>query len=111
MPSLTILSAACVLAGYMLNSSYNPMTNLRTTTAEYEDSVLLSSSFGSLWKSSKSPYTNVQTLSFQIYTGGAPAFTTDATTGKSKHNPECVGCKFICIISDVICACGIEAKF
>lgn len=41
----------------------------------------------------KSPYTKVQTLSFQIYTGGAPAFTVDETTGEEKKNHECKGCK------------------
>mmetsp|Transcript_943 Transcript_943/g.1878 ORF Transcript_943/g.1878 Transcript_943/m.1878 type:complete len:557 (-) Transcript_943:133-1803(-) len=39
----------------------------------------------------KSPYSQVQTLSFQIYTGGAPAFIPDETTGKLKHNHECRG--------------------
>ena len=40
-----------------------------------------------------SPYHSVQTLSFQIYTGGAPAFITDKVTGEKRPNPECVGCK------------------
>lgn len=38
-----------------------------------------------------SPYTKVQTLSFQIYTGGAPAYLTDELTGSTKHNHECKG--------------------
>ena len=41
----------------------------------------------------KSPYQKVQTLSFQIYTGGAPAFISDEVTGERRHNPECIGCK------------------
>ena len=41
-----------------------------------------------------SPYTKVQTLSFQIYTGGAPAFIIeDEGTGEEKKNYECHGCK------------------
>ncbi|KAL7541359.1 hypothetical protein ACHAXR_011319 [Thalassiosira sp. AJA248-18] len=41
--------------------------------------------------SAKSPYTKVQTHSFQIYTGGAPAFTIDESTGEEKRNHECKG--------------------
>lgn len=41
-----------------------------------------------------SPYTKVQTLSFQIYTGGAPAFIEDEGTGEEKKNHECHGCKY-----------------
>ena len=45
-----------------------------------------------------SPYTKVQTLSFQIYTGGAPAFIIeDEETGKEKKNHECHGCKYFAI--------------
>ena len=83
---MLFLHAGCILVGYLLNTSYNPMYTLRST-ADYEDSIL--ASFGYLWGSPKSPYAKVQTLSFQIYTGGAPAF---------KHNHECIGCKLICII-------------
>lgn len=42
-------------------------------------------------KPKKTQYTKVQTLSFQIYTGGAPAYITDETTGKPKRNRECHG--------------------
>ena len=46
-------------------------------------------------KKSGSPYTKVQTLSFQIYTGGAPAFIIeDEETGEEKKNHECHGCKY-----------------
>jgi hypothetical protein len=42
-----------------------------------------------------SPYTRVQTLSFQIYTGGAPALipdeTTDTSSKKLRRNHECKG--------------------
>lgn len=94
---LSPISAACILVGYLLNTSYSPISN-RHGTAAYEDSIL--ASFGSpVRESSKSPYTKVQTLSFQIYTGGAPAYITDASTGKVRHNPECVGCKLICFCS------------
>lgn len=41
--------------------------------------------------STKSPYAKVQTLSFQIYTGGAPAFTVDDDTGEEMQNEECKG--------------------
>jgi hypothetical protein len=44
--------------------------------------------------SNMSPYTRVQTLSFQIYTGGAPALIPDETTDTSKklrRNHECKG--------------------
>ena len=44
-------------------------------------------------RSTKSPYHSAQTLSFQIYTGGAPAFIPDEVTGERKRNPECFGCK------------------
>jgi len=44
-------------------------------------------------KSSSPSYTKVQTLSFQIYTGGAPAFIMDESTGKERKNHECKGCK------------------
>eukprot|EP00581_Thalassiosira_minuscula_P017119 CAMPEP_0183721290 /NCGR_PEP_ID=MMETSP0737-20130205/13610_1 /TAXON_ID=385413 /ORGANISM="Thalassiosira miniscula, Strain CCMP1093" /LENGTH=540 /DNA_ID=CAMNT_0025951275 /DNA_START=326 /DNA_END=1948 /DNA_ORIENTATION=+ len=42
-------------------------------------------------KSSSPSYTKVQTLSFQIYTGGAPAFIMDESTGKERKNHECKG--------------------
>ena len=38
-----------------------------------------------------SPYTKVQTLSFQIYTGGAPALLFDELIEKTKKNHECKG--------------------
>ena len=63
---------------------------------EYEELARAEKFISSLEKDKEasSPYTKVQTLSFQIYTGGAPAFITDESTGKERKNPECKGCKY-----------------
>lgn len=57
---------------FLLLQNTNSITNNHTTT--------------------NSPYTKVQTLSLQIYTGGAPALLSiDEVTGKKKKNNECRG--------------------
>ena len=62
--------------------------------AESAERSFLSSTSHHMHKSNNnSPYTKVQTLSFQIYTGGAPAFVMDEITGEEKKNHECKGCK------------------
>jgi len=86
------LSAACVMmAGYLLTTASvdrNGQTSIRAA-AELEGAALGDGKKSGA-KSSPS-YTKVQTLSFQIYTGGAPAFTVDELTGKEKRNHECKG--------------------
>ena len=70
----------------------NSKTNKHTTTSPY--------------------YTKVQTLSFQIYTGGAPALlSTDESTGKKKKNHECKGLHSYGIPEDsniIQCYLGLE---
>mmetsp|Transcript_32859 Transcript_32859/g.60584 ORF Transcript_32859/g.60584 Transcript_32859/m.60584 type:complete len:570 (-) Transcript_32859:51-1760(-) len=98
-----VLSGVCVVATYLLLLT-TPTNNNNNGTiplhAEYEEagrsflspfrSNALKSSSSS--KSSSSPkYTKVQTLSFQIYTGGAPAFVVDESTGEEERNHECEG--------------------
>mmetsp|Transcript_14918 Transcript_14918/g.24269 ORF Transcript_14918/g.24269 Transcript_14918/m.24269 type:complete len:516 (-) Transcript_14918:279-1826(-) len=72
-----------------------PISSLRTEEhdelAGTGSAESLQSSLRDGRKSAKSPYTKVQTLSFQIYTGGAPAFTVDKSTGKERTNHECKG--------------------
>ena len=78
-----------------LRAEYGEIEN---ATNRAEKSILSSlSKYSTSSKSTgkgTSPYTKVQTLSFQIYTGGAPAFIVDETTGKEKKNPECHDCKY-----------------
>jgi len=75
-----------------------PISSLRTEEhdelAGTGSAESLQSSLRDGRKSAKSPYTKVQTLSFQIYTGGAPAFTVDKSTGKERTNHECKGCEY-----------------
>jgi hypothetical protein len=99
----------CILVGYLLNTSYSP---LHSSSHYFEQS----SSIKILGRPSKTTdpseesessyyyYTQVQTISFQIYTGGAPAFiNTDKSSSESSddnnkkknvhQNPECKGCE------------------
>ncbi|KAL7428717.1 hypothetical protein ACHAXH_000878 [Discostella pseudostelligera] len=58
-----------------------------------------------------SPYHSVQTLSFQIFTGGAPAFITDKVTGEKRPNPECIGLNSYGLpedSTDLQCYLGLE---
>eukprot|EP00578_Thalassiosira_sp_NH16_P001134 CAMPEP_0181139710 /NCGR_PEP_ID=MMETSP1071-20121207/34927_1 /TAXON_ID=35127 /ORGANISM="Thalassiosira sp., Strain NH16" /LENGTH=544 /DNA_ID=CAMNT_0023226635 /DNA_START=49 /DNA_END=1686 /DNA_ORIENTATION=+ len=94
------LSAACFMAVSVLQTPAS-RTALRAeyegferaVGSNYEKNIL--PSLGSRGSRSKphapSPYSKVQTLSFQIYTGGAPAFTVDESTGEEKQNHECYG--------------------
>ncbi|KAL9186842.1 hypothetical protein ACHAXT_010562 [Thalassiosira profunda] len=87
------MSGACVTAICVLKfANHGPLF----TSSEYEEaaeieSVLERLGRGRSKKANKSPYERVQTLSFQIYTGGAPAFIADESTGEEKRNPECEG--------------------
>ena len=82
--------SACIVTAYHLRKTNSWYRN--GSMVESAESFLSSTSH--LYKSNdNSPYTKVQTLSFQIYTGGAPAFVMDETTGEEKRNHECKGCK------------------
>ena len=82
--------SACIMSIYVLNIE----SGGKIRDFEYEELARAERFISSLEKGRKasSPYTKVQTLSFQIYTGGAPAFITDEA-GKERRNPECKGCK------------------
>lgn len=85
-----MLRTACVISvSYLLVSSSASKGKIWPTIAIDEEAAR-SAKDGA--HTAKSPYTKVQTISFQIYTGGAPAFTTDSS-GKVKRNHECEGCK------------------
>lgn len=128
------MHVVCILLGYLLNTSYIPLSSLirynktqyyseqssikilgRPKTTEPPEEESTSSSYH---------YTQVQTISFQIYTGGAPAFiNTDdesSTSDKKKENnvhqnPECKGCEsnnmcLIFITQRCYCICLIDEK-
>ena len=87
---------AAVVCLLKIQRNHGPVSSLRTE--EHDEVAGSAESLQSLHrdgsKSAKSPYTEVQTLSFQIYTGGAPAFTVDKSTGKERKNHECKGCEY-----------------
>jgi hypothetical protein len=112
----------CILVGYLLNTSHSPLISslIRFDKTQYYSEQ--SSSIKILGRpkttepskesesSSYYYYTQVQTISFQIYTGGAPAFinTDESSSGSSDNNntnkkknvhqnPECKGCESIII--------------
>ncbi|KAL7551749.1 hypothetical protein ACHAWF_014932 [Thalassiosira exigua] len=86
LPSLSFTSA-CVMAALILKFASGKMNDPASLRAANES---LSTLEGNA-KPIKSPYSKVQTLSFQIYTGGAPAFTVDKSTGEESKNHECKG--------------------
>lgn len=106
-----IMHVVCILLGYLLNTSYNPLYKAPSPyhySSQYyseQSSIKIlgrpKTTEPSKESTSSSPsyhYTRVQTISFQIYTGGAPAFinsessTSDKKKKKKVHqNPECKG--------------------
>jgi hypothetical protein len=104
----------CILLGYLLNTSYNPLHS-SSKYSEQSSSIKILGRPKTTEPSEESEstsyyyYTQVQTISFQIYTGGAPAFiNTDEPSSESSdykkkkknvhQNPECKGCE-----SNIIC--------
>lgn len=85
------LSFACIVAAYHLRKTNSWYRNGSMPIAESAESFLSSTSHNMHKSNNNSPYTKVQTLSFQIYTGGAPAFVMDETTGEERRNHECKG--------------------
>ena len=86
-----MLRAACIISvSYLLVSSSASKSKIWPTIAIDEEAASAKEDGA---HTAKSPYNKVQTISFQIYTGGAPAFTTDSS-GNVRRNHECEGCKF-----------------
>jgi hypothetical protein len=108
-----IVHIVCILVGYLLNTSYSPLHS----SSHYSEQSSIIKILGRPSKTTEPSeesessyyYTQVQTISFQIYTGGAPAFiNTDEPSSESSdnnnkkknvhQNPECKGCE-----SNIIC--------
>lgn len=99
---LQFAMAACIVAVSVLKLAHRTPTPF--VPSAYEEAAGVENLVerlgrGRTKKANKSPYERVQTLSFQVYTGGAPAFIVDESTGEEKRNPECEGCECNVIMS------------
>lgn len=112
-----IMHVVCILLGYLLNTSYNPL--YKAPSPYHYSSQYYSEQSGikilgrpkttepsKESTSSSYSYAQVQTISFQIYTGGAPAFinselsSSDSNKKMKVHqNLECKGCEsIVCLL-------------
>lgn len=85
---ILFLLSSCAMAVFTLRAFHSQIYN------EYEELAVgaerfISSLEGRKEQPTTPAYAKVQTLSFQIYTGGAPAVVVDETTGLEKKNHEC----------------------